>query len=256
MNYGNENNYNYGEENIRKKSPLFKVMRWTVYSLCILIMIVVAYRLISTGTPKELKNYIAKSPEITEKYKSLKDDFKIYKIDVRTPFALGDALYIVSAYYLESSENLQVILRCKNEKFAQLILSSLGVAGNIDENHDNPTAPFKTWLKVSANVNINSDENETKEENKEPAPDYVIIEPLKLKENTFGKTGERYKYFIYSFGGVQIDYANSKVELYVFYDNHNQSEVIFDENEALTRFTVFDVNMPKTRIPAKDFKLD
>jgi len=248
MNYqdGENDNYGYGEP--KKKSAFLTAAKWTVYSICILIIIIVIYRLISTATPKELKNYLINSPKIEETYKNLKDDFMIYQIDVRIPFALGDALFIEKVYYLESAENFQIMMRCKNEKLARLKLSSL------DES-------FKVWLKLSTRKDTPETETSAEiftetTENTTESGDWItdcVIEPTTIK--TFGKSSDRYKYYVYSFDGVKIDNVKSKVEFYIF-DDDNSGEIIYDEENALVRFTMFDINMSKKKVQMKKFTLD
>jgi hypothetical protein len=247
----NDDDRDYGEP-IKKRSIFPKILKWTIYLVCILVLAIVIYRVISTGLPKELDNYIIKSPKIEESYKNLKDDFKIYQIIVRGTFAMGDALFIEKAYYLENAENLQITLRCKNLLLAQLILSELGIVGD-QTRSNNPTVPLKTYLKLSEIADIDKADKteETAEDN--IVSDYIVLETVSA--TAFGKSDDRYKYFVLSFDGVKIDYENSKVEFYVFYDN-NRGEVVFDEDESIARFTIFDVNMSKTKLQAKKFKLD
>lgn len=225
--------------------------RWIVYAVCIFIVAIAVFRLISTADPKELKNYIIESEKIEKAYTDLKEDFKIYRIDIRDSFSMGDALFVNNLYYLESVENLQITLRCKNSRFQDL-LGSFNKANSIH--------PFKTYLKVSADIADIADGNDKNDETKEStesedeiSQDYIILEPV--NESAFSKDTDRYRYFVYSFDSVQINYAKTKVELYVF-ENSPDSVALFDEEEYLARFTLFDVNMPKTRIQAKKFKLD
>ena len=72
-------------------------------------------------------------------------------------------------------------------------------------------------------------------------------------EAAFGKDTGRYRYFVYSFSGVEIDYANSTVELYIFLADE---EYFPDEEYAVARFAIFDINMPKEKISAKNFDWD
>ena len=224
---------------------MWTCFKWIVYAVAVLIIIVVIYRLIDTGMPKDLKNYLVKSDKIEIAYNNLKDDFKIYKIDVRNAFSLGDALFVDNIYYLESVENFQLTLRCKNSKLELMF-------------EDNPNYPFRYYLKVSLvnndaqhPENIQNIENENTEEDNYIL-DYVILEPV--GENTFGKEG-RYRYFILSFDDVKIAYAKTKVELYVA-RNKPDGNPEFDEDDYVGRFTLFDINMPKNKIQAKKFWQD
>ena len=238
----NQYNENYGDEfeknKNRKKSWMWICFKWIVYAVAALIIIVVAYRLIDTGMPNDLKNYIIKSDKIEKAYANLKADFKIYKIDVRNSFSMGDALFVDNVYYLESVENFQLTLRCKNSKLEQMF-------------EDNPAYPFRYYLKVSSvNNDLVSDSiDSTVDEETDYILDYVILQPM--AENTFGKEG-RYRYFVLSFDDVQIAYAKTKVELYVT-RNKTDGNYEFDEDDYVGRFTLFDINMPKSKIQAKKF---
>ena len=245
----NDDNYGYGDP-VKKKSMFPKILKWTIYLTCLLILVIVVYRLISTGTPKELDHYIIRSPKIEDAYKNLKNDFKIYEIEVRSAFAMGDAMFIEKVYYLESAENLQITVRCKNLKLAQLILSELGTVGD-QTRSNNPTSPLKMHLKhsVTADVGETDETEETLED--DTVQDYVILETVNAM--TFGKSEDRYKYFVLSFDGVKIDYVKSTVRLYIFLADE---ENFPDEEAAIARFTIFDINTPKTKVQAKKFILE
>lgn len=145
-------------------------------------------------------------------------------------------MFAENVYYLENAENLQLTLRYKNNAL-QGLLEASGI------NDYDSAAPFKFFLKVS--------DTGTAEE--ASGWDYMIFEPV--NGSSFGKDTERYSYLTVSFDGVKIDYANTKAELYLLL-NGGGGEVIFDENETVARFTLFDINMPKTKMAAKKFKLD
>lgn len=211
-----------------------------MWSLGVFIFGIIIFRLISTGTPSELKNYIIKSDGIEKAYKASGNDFTIYKIDVRSPFTFGDAIYAESVLYLENAENMQFIIRCKNEAVNKLL--------DYYDNSDSKL-PFKFYLKVSDTSTGTDAESEN---DGDSDWDYIILEPQGLV--TFGKDTGRYKYFMTSFDGVKIDYANTKVELYMLM-NSVRGEIIFSEEEAFARFTIFDINMPKSKVAAKKFKL-
>ena len=222
---------------------MWRIFKWIVYSVALVIIGIVAARLIATSTPGELKNYIISSNKIERAYNisvDAKDEFKIYQIKLRSPFGLGDNLFINNVYYLENAENLQLTLRCKNSRFENL-------SGSF----------FKVYLKVTDTSGVFEIDVETGELNEAPenaskAWHSVILETV--NQDIFGKNSNRYMYFVYSFDDVKINYADTKVELYVF-DNSSGDITEFDEDKALARFTLFDVNMPKLKINAKKFKL-
>ena len=191
----------------------------------------IIYRIISTATPDELKNYIIKSDKIEKSYQDLKDNFKIYDINIREPFAIDDAMFADNVYYLESVGNMQLTLRCKNSSFEDL---------------EDLSGAFKVYLKI---YEIDVDSTVPIEEYV-PPEDYILLETT--DEKTFGKNTDRYTYFVYSFDGLKIDYAKTKVELYIF-KNSPGKIAEYKEKDSIARITLFDVNMPKKRVPAKKF---
>ena len=219
----------YGGEK-KKKSWMFRAFKWIIYSVSAIVVIITVYRCSSTAMPADLKNYIIGSPKIEQAYNVLekKDDFVIYTLDIRNAFARGDAFFADNVRYLESAETLQLTLRCKTSRFPDLF----GAAENT-----NLAKLFKVYLKIS-------------ETSESPDADYEIMESA--GEARSGKSSDSYVYFLYSFDEVKIDYAKSKIELYVFY---NDPETSFDEDECLARFTLFDVNMPKTKEKMKKFTI-
>jgi len=240
IDYQHNENYDgeYDENKDKKQSWMWRWFKRIVYLMCILILLIVVFRLISTGDPKELKNYIAKNEKIERAYANLKDDFVMYRIDIRNAFALGDALFADKIYYLESAENLQLTVRCKNNRMADI---------NSDLNSLIPF--FKYYLKVSVVDNdIAADEIDEYGANS----DYVFLE---ADQTAFGKDTDRYRYFVLSFDDVKIDYAKTKVELYMCGNGADFDAQIL-EDEYIARFTLFDINMPKTKMQVKKFKLN
>jgi hypothetical protein len=208
-----------------KKSWMFRVFRWITYTISILVILITIYRCATIGMPSELKNYIIGSQKIEQAYAELKDDFAMYDVEMRNPFGAGDALFVGNVHYLESTETMQLTLRCKTSRFPQLLGSD-----------ESAPAPFGAYLKISS-----TSEGED--------ADYVILDSA--REAGFGKNKDNYVYFMHSFDDVAIDYANSKIELYVF----KAASAAFDEDEALARITLFDVNMKKTKVQLKDFAI-
>lgn len=214
-----------------------------MYSVCLLIIAVVIFRMVSTGEPGELKNYIIKSDKIEKAYKELKENFKMYQIKIRDTFAMGDALFVDNIYYLESAENMQLTLRFKNSRLEEMF----GYSPDGDNAISSRPSFFRYYLKVSS-VNPNAGDIESSNY----ILDYVILETV--NENSFGKDTDRYSYYVLSFDDVKIEYATTKVELYVV-KNNIVGETVFDEDDYSARFTLFDVNMPKTKVQAKKFDL-
>lgn len=109
------------DENVyyEEKKPSFAgiVLRRTVYGLMILILGILALRLFSTREPGSVKKLYLDSS--AEKLKSeLKKDFKFYQVNV-LDFITSDGLYHISyVYYLESSNQLQLTVRNKQDNLA------------------------------------------------------------------------------------------------------------------------------------------
>ena len=225
----------YGGEK-KKNSWMFRIFKWIVYSVSLIVILITIYRFASMGIPTELKNYILASAKTEQAYAELKDDFLMYKFDILNAFGMGDAFHADSVYYLESVQNLQLTLRCKAGRFSDLF-------GSLPER--DLIRPFKAYLKISE---ISGDDESESDAN----PDVVLESIDEAKFGKFGKNGDSYVYFVYSFDDVAVDYTKTKLELYVF-DNTSETEALFDEDEYLARFTLFDVNMPKTKVQMKKF---
>jgi len=231
MNYQNKDN-SFG---------IPKSVRWVICSLCMLAIVILIYRVISTGTPKEFQNYIIKNPKIDEMYKELQDNFTIYQINQNNAFALDGALFIENVYYFEEAENLQINIRFKNNSIQPLLI--------------NPESPFKAWLKVL--TKYDDAEWWSADENKIVGTGWGDISS---EEKIFGKSTDKYQYAVYSFDEVVIDYTNSKVELYLFINNMD-GEIDINENDALARFVIFDgilrdgITTPISRVQSKNLKL-
>jgi len=206
----------YDPDGAKNKFGAGSVLKWIIYSVCIFIAASVIFRLITTGPPGELKNYIIKSESVAGAYAKSGNDLIIYKIDVRSSFALGDALFIDNVYYIEAAENLQLTLRLKTSRFPDL----------------KGETPFRPLLTLGLD-----DERE-------------VIRPSVCYPT--GKPENKYRYFSYSFDGVKINYAKSILELFIFLENE---ENFPDEEYAAAKFMIFNINMPKSKVPAKNFDL-
>ena len=210
------------------------------------------FRIITTGTPAELKNYIVKNASVEKAYSEFKNDLAIYEIDIRIPFAIGDALFVDNIYYIEKAENLQLTLRFKTNRTDNIVHLH-------PEFLDSSEYPFKFCLKVSDTSTTTSEAADDDSEVDLTGADwnYVILETV--DEHTVGKVTDKYRYFVVSFDDVKINYANTKVELYMFANSPNRDgefDFTEDEKKVLARFTVFDVNTPKSKVQAKKFGFD
>jgi len=203
-----EDSYDNKEDMPKKKVLTEKIMRWIFISFGLLLVAIVVFRSLATGTPKELQNYIIKSPEINEAYMNLKNDLTIYQIKPMNPFAAGaafhdgDGISVDNVYYFEDVDNLQIIVRLKNNVIQPFI--------------SNSESPFRAELLVCLYDNVKWA--------KMGIPSYDDQEEITIKsegcdvsaEEIFGKSTDRYQYIIYSFGGVNIDYLRTQVYLYLY----------------------------------------
>lgn len=100
----------YQEE--KKPSLVGKVLRWIVYVLMIFILSILFLRLFSTCEPGSAKKlYLDHGAD--QLRSEMKKDFKLYQISV-LDFITSDGFYHISyAYYLESTNQLQLTVRNK-----------------------------------------------------------------------------------------------------------------------------------------------
>jgi len=211
----------------KKTSLMFRILRWITGSVSLIVIAIVIYRCASVGMPSEVKNRIIGNKEIERAHAELGDGFLMYKLEIRNPFGAGDAFFCDNAYYLESAKTLQLTLRCKTSRCGALL-----------EPFEEGGRPFAAYLKISG------EESEEVEE--------TVLQSA--NEAKIGKNRDNYVYFVYSFEGVAIDYKNSKIEFCIF-DNEPGTMAPFEEGEYMARFTLFDVNMPKTKLKLKNFSL-
>jgi len=234
-----ENEYNEQsgyDQKTKKPSPVAKSLRWTVYIVCIFFIGIFAIRLFGTSHPGELKNYIIPNEKIKASYAELENDFKIHQLQIRDVFTLGDALFASNVYYLESADNLQLTIRCKNSS-----LNELNERYNTDIEK-----PFGYYLKIYNDFTNNQN-------------DYIII--TASNEEMFGKPSDRYSYIIVNFDGVEIDVdsADIKVELYLTLNKITEpgaeDNIILDEPDDIARFNLLDRTISLKKLRARDFDL-
>ncbi|MCL2095875.1 MAG: hypothetical protein FWH10_03110 [Oscillospiraceae bacterium] len=203
------------------------VMRWIIYLICVIILGSVIFRTVSMRAPGELKNYIIGSESVANAYIELGESLGVYKISVRNPFSGGDALFADNIYYIERAENLQLTLRFKTSR--------------LDGGNLNVSTPFRAVLKVSGDDSDSED----------------LFGAVDIK--SFGRETARYRYFVYAFDNIKIDYANTKIELYIYLesdiDTDRNPDEIYGEISPVGRFTLFDVNMPKSEVRVKDLNI-
>lgn len=225
-----------GTETKEKKITAFKVFKWIVYVLLVIIMAIIIMRLISINDPKDSKLILA-DDKIESDIKNLGSDFTMYTIDIRDSFDLEDAFFVNNVVYLESSQNLQLTLRCKKNRFAD-ILTGLKSMHNVQYDKPDYAALLKLYLKVTTKSADGGD-------------DAVDIKEV-YQDHNFET--DKYEYIRLSFSGVKIDYVKTKLQLYLFATDANGSAE-FSEDDAIAQFTLFDINMPKAKANIKNFKL-
>ena len=218
----------------------FKWVKWIIYLIILFIFIIVIVRLCASGDPKEYSPLLISEKTGTD-IENLGDSYIIYNIDLRSPFAIGDALFVRDVVYLESSENFQLTLRCKKNRFDP-ILENLELTEYNDCN-----GLLKLYLKITTRQEPTGDTGTA--ETTEDGTETIIVESNKNLHGVI-KSNSNYEYIRTDFDGVKIDYNKSKVQLYVFPAN-----IEYNEDEYLVKITLFDVNMSKSKTKIKNFIL-
>ena len=221
-----------GTETKEKKITGFKIFKWIVYILLLIILAVIIMRLISINDPKDSKLILTDSG-IESDIESLGDNYTAYKIDIRDSFDLDDAFFVNNVVYLESSQNLQLTLRCKKNRFSD-ILSALNEDKQVKRNY---AALLKVYLKVMTKASDGGDDTAD----------------IKEVYQNYNFDTANYEYLRLSFSGVKIDYVKSKLQLYLFATDADGAAE-FSEDDYIAQFTLFDINMPKAKVNIKNFK--
>jgi hypothetical protein len=189
------------------KQPMERI----VFLVCILILALIVFRSISGETPKDLENYITGRHE---EYKNSKNAGKITQInpvsrfskDLQNPLEYDESLVIETVYYIEEAKNLQIILKCKNIEIQPLI--------------SNSKEPFVLFLTINTLNDIELKEN----------AELITWGDSASNAEIFGKNTDKYRYFVYSFDDVVIDYGASQVNLQVS---------VNDENNMRWQFSIY-----------------
>lgn len=265
-NYDDDNKDYTEDKDKKKKITVAGFLKFCVYIIVALILAAIIIRLSTTKDPKEAELILA-DHKIGTDINNLGEDFIIYKIQPPNPFAIDDAIFLANVVYLESSENLQITVRCKKNRFENILKNMES------DDYINYAELVKFYLKVSTKSEISeisekseishetehTDEdemgstdaaNETNETNNvietENLIDYFDVSQKYVFDN------ERYEYIRISFDGVKIDYTNSKVELFILPE---YMTVDYDPEKFLVRFIVFDLLTPKSKEKIKNFDL-
>lgn len=249
--------YAKAKEDVKKKKLTFaNIFRWTVYAVVILMLAVVFSRLMILKDPKDI-NVILTDEKISAEIANLGNNFIVYKISAPNPFVFGDVFYINNIVYLESSENLQITLRCKKNRFENL-LKDLQTDG-----YKSYSGLLAFYLKVSTKSEA-ADEideiDEVDETDKTDAPDKsknpdesknadYTADAIDISHQYNFET-ENYEYIRLSFDGVKINYAKSKVELYVWPEYTTE----YNDGEFIARIIIFDIITPKEKVKIKNFE--
>jgi len=210
-----------------------KVLKYTLFITPAIVLLIIIIRLFSAGDPPESR-LILNTYAFESAYKTLGDDFIIYKINLRNPFAIGDTFYVADVLYLESSRDLQLSFRAKKNKLEE-------VREYLNISSGNYAGLFDLYLRVTTKVLIDIP-GETREET-------LVTETFGITARHLFET-ERYEYIRVNFSGIDLDFRRTKLELFAFDKSRGYNSDNPDNEEYFARVTIFDINMPneKTKI--------
>jgi hypothetical protein len=176
-------------------------------------------------------------------YRNLGGDFALYRIRVRNPFALGDTFCVLDTYYLESSRDLQLTFRSKKNRFEELstLLKTKASTGN-----GNYADLLNLYLRVTTREFVYHS-NDVREE----IQSFDVFEasaPYRFEN-------ERYEYMRVNFSGIDVDYRNTKLELFVFSNSSEYNLNDIENEDYIARVTLFDINMPKESVKVDKFEI-
>ena len=201
--------------------------------MVVVILAVFIARLVSLNDPEEIKAILT-DEKIESDIEKLGGDFLIYKITLRNAFSVQDAFFVNNVVYLESSRSLQMTLRCKKNRFADI--NEVLKAGK--EDYD---SLLNLYLRVTQKSENGGDD----------------ITEIKEADKKYRFENKNYEYIRVSFSGVNIDYVNSKAELFLYPKSADGAAVFesYNEEDIIAQFNIFDINMPKSKVNIKDFQL-
>lgn len=217
---------------------LLKILKYVLYMTPLVIVLIVAIRLVSSGDPQESGN-ILNTYAFESAYQNLGGDFLMYKIRVKDNFEIGDALCVLDVLYLESSHDLQLTLRGKKNRFEE-------ICSVLDLTSVNYADLLKLYLRVTTKIPAdNSDE----------IPQETFVADIFEISESYLFENERYEYIRVNFSDIYVDYAKTKLELFIFDKLREFSPEDLDNSHYIARFTLFDINMPKEKVKADKFEV-
>ncbi|MCL2099007.1 MAG: hypothetical protein FWH24_01040 [Oscillospiraceae bacterium] len=216
----------------------FRVLKYTLYLTPALIVLIVAVRLVLSGDPPESR-LIINTQSLESAYRNLGDDFIMYEINVRNPFALGDTFYTADILYLESSGDLQLSFRGKKNKLEEL-------RSHLNVSEGNYADLLSLYIRAETRIPADADDKIGEET--------VLTEIFEVSARYLFETG-RYEYIRVNFSGIEIDYRRTKLELFAF----GQADVYelgdWDIADYLARLTLLDINMPREKVKIGKFEI-
>ena len=216
---------------------LLKVLKYALIITPAMIVLIVILRVFSSGDPPESK-LIINTHSFETAYKKLGNDFVMYKINLRNPFAVGDVFCVVDTFYLESSQDLQLSFRGKKNRFGE-IRDYLNIAS------DNYAGLLKLYLRATTRA-LTDIPGGIQEET-------LFTEIFETSAQYLFET-ERYEYIRVNFSGIEAD-TKTKLELFVFDNLREFAPDDLDNSGYIARITVLDINMPRERVKIERYKI-
>ena len=217
---------------------LLKILKYALILTPAMIVLIIVVRLISSGDPPESR-LIINTYDFQTAHNRLGNDFAIYKINVRNPFAVGDVFRVTDILYLESSRDLQLSFRGKKNRFEE-VRDYLNTAGG------SYADLLKLYLRVTTRT-VTDIPGEILEETL--SAELFETSAQYLFEN------ERYEYIRVNFSGIEIDARRTKLELFAFDKLCEFDPDDLDNSEYIARITLLDINMPREKVKIERYEI-
>ena len=219
-----------------------KIVKYAFMLFPALVILIIIVRVLTSGDPPESR-VILNTPAFEAAHRLLGDDFEMHRFNLRNPFTPlgGDIFHVGYVFYLASSNDLQLSLRGKADRFEEL-LAFLNAHG------DNFYDLVNLYLRVTTRMLVDVP-GEVREET-------LVSEIFEATTRFFFET-DRYKYVRVNFHGVEVDFARTRVELFIFdrLRDYNIELNLDMAAEYLTRITLFDIHMPRQRARVARFEI-
>jgi len=215
-----------------------KVLKYTLFITPAIVLLIIIIRLVSSGDPPESR-MIMNTYNFETAYHNLGNDFVMYKINVRSPFAINDTFCVVDAFYLESSRDLQLSFRGKKNRFEEL-------RAILNISSENYADLIKLYLRVTTSV-ITDIPGEVQEET-------LVTEIFEISARYLFEN-DRYEYIRVNFSDIKVDYRRTRLELFAFDKLREYDLDDLNNAEFLARITIFDIHMPKERARVERFEI-